>query len=119
MSLLSRAGKTARTAFRYSFFVFEEGYVRPDYITFEANGVNHFSNFQYQLHQQSNSLDTIETHKTHNKFRRMVLSSIQYYIFWAVFFGFIHFISIIEAIHPYKRCATGLSLDTVGLKIML
>lgn len=68
------------------FFVFEEGYVRPDYITFEANGVNHFSNFQYQLHQQSNSLNTIETHKTHNKFRLMVLSSIQYYIFWAVFF---------------------------------
>ncbi len=34
-----------------SFFVFEEGYLRPDYITFEQGGVNAFSPLRHQWPQ--------------------------------------------------------------------
>lgn len=69
-----------------AFYVFEEGYVRPDYISFEADGVNNFSNFKALFAKQSNQPIKIDTQKTDNRFRRMLMCSLQYYLCWALFF---------------------------------
>lgn len=71
-----------------AFYVFEEGYVRPDYITFEVDGVNSFSNFKPIFIKRMNMDQParVETQKTYNRFRRMILCSLQYYVFWALFF---------------------------------
>ena len=61
------------------FFVFEEGYIRPDYITFEYQGVNGNSNWSHE--------DTVLLPVTvndpidaHQKFIKMVGYAITYYI---------------------------------------
>lgn len=71
-------------------FVFEEGYIRPDYITLERFGVNHFSKiprnraFYDQLHPLITSLPK----PMHNSYSRMVISAILYYLLGNIF----HFI---------------------------
>ena len=69
-----------------AFYVFEEGYVRPDYISFEADGVNNFSNFKPLFAKQTNQPMKVDTQKTDNRFRRMIICSLQYYLFWTLFF---------------------------------
>lgn len=74
-----------------NFFVFEEGYIRPNYITFEEDGVNFFSNFlnyynKSDISEKGNDLVT-DINDVKNSYLKMVNSAITYYIFW-VFFSF-------------------------------
>lgn len=61
-----------------SFFVFEEGYLRPDYITLEQHGINGYSKIDVN---QINSLPYAEDKplNTHNRFWRMAVASALYY----------------------------------------
>lgn len=69
------------------FYAFEEGYIRPDYLTFEAGGVNYFSKFQ-QLFLEQPDNPTLEFHResSHNNYILMIWSGFQYYLFWALLF---------------------------------
>ena len=62
-----------------SFFVFEEGYLRPDYITLQEHGINGYSRLDMSDIQQ---LDTANDHPlyTHNRFYRMSLAATVYYV---------------------------------------
>lgn len=61
------------------FFVFEEGYLRPDYITLQKDGINGNSQLDFsqipQL-QQANDKPLF----TDNRFYRMCIATIQYYV---------------------------------------
>lgn len=62
-----------------SFFVFEEGYLRPDYITLEEHGINGYSRLDPKL------IDTLQKATdqpkyTANRFYRMCVASIVYYV---------------------------------------
>ncbi|OCG19214.1 capsule biosynthesis protein [Gilliamella sp. App4-10] len=65
-----------------SFWVFEEGYLRPHYITFEKNGVNGFSlipkNHDFY---QSVEITPIDESKKKSQYYSMIYYSIVYYIF--------------------------------------
>lgn len=63
------------------FFAFEEGYIRPDYITFEKGGVNSFSSFSQQQYPQTEKQPCIPVH---NQYGKMVCSAILYYLFGAL-----------------------------------
>lgn len=65
------------------FFAFEEGYIRPDYITFEKDGVNSFSNFNYLNHHQHITVQPLllEQQVVHHRYSKMVCSAILYYCF--------------------------------------
>lgn len=67
-----------------AFFVFEEGYLRPDYITLEEHGINGYSKLDPAL---INHLQKANDHPkyTANRFWRLCVASIIYYII--VFFG--------------------------------
>lgn len=64
--------------------VFEEGYIRPDFITFEKNGVNGFS-FIPRNRQFYDSIvvnnDKYHIHKVGNSFKYSALWAIVYYFF--------------------------------------
>jgi capsular polysaccharide export protein len=68
---------------RIKFFAFEEGYIRPNYITFEQDGVNFFSNFLTHLQNKpiKNQDQDQELKETHNQFSLMVVQVILYYFF--------------------------------------
>lgn len=71
------------------FFVFEEGYIRPNFITFERYGVNAYSKFSCNLRQQSNTIiDDIEhdVQDVKNQYYKMVLSAIIYYSLIIIFY---------------------------------
>lgn len=71
-----------------NFFAFEEGYIRPNYITFEQDGVNFFSNFINHLDNNDlkNRKDLIHNiNDVENSYSKMVKSVITYYIFWVLF----------------------------------
>lgn len=64
------------------FFVFEEGYIRPDYITFESYGVNansrlkiDFTSLETQQYDQE-----IVVKKANNRYELMVFSAISYFV---------------------------------------
>lgn len=62
-----------------SFFVFEEGYLRPDYITLEEHGINGYSRINTELiHTLQNAND--QPKYTANRFWRMCVASIIYYL---------------------------------------
>lgn len=69
-------------------FVFEEGYVRPDYITMERHGVNNFSkiprdkNFYEKLSLNTNINERIPTY---NSSLKMAISAITYYTLGNIF----------------------------------
>lgn len=69
-------------------FVFEEGYIRPDYITLERGGVNDYS----QLREKFQSLDGQELPSPDKpqgidtRFGWMVFVAFTYYTFWVLFF---------------------------------
>ena len=73
-----------------NFFVFEEGYIRPNYITFEEDGVNFFSNFinhyNNDISEKFNDLVT-DIKDVKNSYSKMVINAMTYYIFM-VFFSF-------------------------------
>ena len=61
------------------FFVFEEGYLRPDYITLQQDGINAYSQLDFEQisHlQKANDKPLF----TNNRFYRLCLSAIVYYI---------------------------------------
>lgn len=61
-----------------SFFVFEEGYLRPDYITLEEHGINGYSQFDPALiHTLKKANDTPKF--TDNRFYRLCVASAIYY----------------------------------------
>lgn len=61
-----------------SFFVFEEGYLRPDYITFEAHGINANSQLDINLvHRLPKAKD--KPIYTNNRFYRLIIAAILYY----------------------------------------
>lgn len=64
------------------FFVFEEGYVRPHYITLELGGVNMFSMLprSTDFYQALPDLDVPEPRSTHASFARAALSATMYYV---------------------------------------
>lgn len=63
------------------FFVFEEGYLRPDYITLELGGVNAFSTIHpSQIEQHAKAHD--HPLKTEPSFGFMVWSACLYYLAW-------------------------------------
>lgn len=61
------------------FFVFEEGYLRPDYITLEKDGINGNSQLdvsQIEYFNEANDKPLF----TDNRFYRMCIATIQYYV---------------------------------------
>lgn len=82
-----------------AFFVFEEGYLRPDYITLEEHGINGYSRLDSTL------IDTLQQASdkpefTDNRFYRLCVASIIYYV--VVFLGRWHY--------PYYEHYRGLSV---------
>lgn len=99
---------------KVKFFAFEEGYIRPDYITFEQDGVNFYSNFQdafitgYSPRQRI-TIKNIEP--VHNQFSMMVLSAILYYWFWTInqinYPNYQHHRQIAPKLELYYWCISG------------
>lgn len=74
---------------KLDFFVFEEGYIRPNFITFERCGVNAYSTFSCDFNRQDHAdMDVIEAdiQEVQNKYYKMVLSAIMYYSLIILFF---------------------------------
>lgn len=63
-----------------SFFVFEEGYLRPDYITFEAHGINGYSKLDVNSVKQLSKIKYPSPIYTNNRFYRLIMAAILYYI---------------------------------------
>lgn len=62
-----------------SFFVFEEGYLRPDYITLQEHGINGYSRLntaEIKALKKANDQPLY----THNRFYRLSIAAIVYYI---------------------------------------
>lgn len=72
---------------RIKFFAFEEGYIRPNYVTFEENGVNFYSNFltHLKLNRSINSEKTSDVLDVNSSFKKMVWWSILYYFFMLLY----------------------------------
>lgn len=65
-----------------NFFVFEEGYIRPNYITFEQDGVNFYSKFAQTIRldvDETDVLDEPAVEETTNSYWFMVCCAISYY----------------------------------------
>lgn len=62
-----------------SFFVFEEGYLRPDYITLQEHGINGYSRLNIA---EIKALTKANDHPlyTHNRFYKLSIAAIVYYI---------------------------------------
>lgn len=77
-----RIAKDVAHKVNIKFFAFEEGYIRPNYITFEQDGVNFYSNFAQMLSINLNSKAIpIEPIKdTQNSYWSMVCCAIIYYV---------------------------------------
>lgn len=79
---------------RIKFFAFEEGYIRPNYITFEQDGVNFFSNFltHFQSKQDRREKKIKEVQEANNPFGLVVSQVILYYLFmWVMTFKYRHY----------------------------
>lgn len=71
--------KTLCQTHQLAFFVFEEGYLRPDYITLEEHGINGYSRLDPMLiNQLQNAND--QPKYTANRFWRMCVATIVYYL---------------------------------------
>ncbi len=62
-----------------SFFVFEEGYLRPDYITFQEHGINGYSRLDVSKIEELQTANDTPLF-TDNRFYRLCFSAIIYYI---------------------------------------
>lgn len=85
----SQAIQVARTL-NVEVFVFEEGYLRPNYITLEKSGVNNFSlmNRDRAFYDalKKEDLDISEAEYAEFSPRRMILSAMMYYFIGNVFY---------------------------------
>ena len=79
-----RVTKTITKKNRIKFFAFEEGYIRPNFITFEEDGVNFYSNFLHHI-QEKKELDQQqkiqEIKDVNSSYYLMVGCAITYYLF--------------------------------------
>lgn len=69
------------------FFAFEEGYIRPNYVTFEQDGVNFFSNFVRHLEEQPQPSHVLPLDKfieVHNNYAKLVRTALFYYLTWSM-----------------------------------
>jgi capsular polysaccharide export protein len=92
--------------------VFEEGYIRPDYVTLERHGVNAHSrmprSFDFYMREKSGAIPPV--HHVGNMFWHAVCWAILYYlasaILWPVFHRYQHHrpLSVLECI-PWVRSA--------------
>ncbi|MDQ7046859.1 MAG: capsular biosynthesis protein [Sulfurovum sp.] len=78
-------------------FVFEEGYVRPDFVTMERHGVNNFSKIsrdpQFYNDLDDTYLREVTTLPAHPRYSRMAFAAIFYYIVSHLFsFRYPHYI---------------------------
>ena len=62
-----------------SFFVFEEGYLRPDYITLQEHGINGYSQLDMSNIQQLKTANDRPLY-TNNRFYRLSMAAIIYYV---------------------------------------
>ena len=62
-----------------SFFVFEEGYLRPDYITLQEHGINGYSRLNIEDIKALKKANDKPLY-THNRFYRLSVAAIVYYI---------------------------------------
>lgn len=77
-----------------SFFVFEEGYLRPDYITLEKHGINGYSRLNPEL------IDTLKKPTTNPNIRRIVFGAYVFQVSYIILRCFLgngatHIMSII------------------------
>lgn len=85
-----RIAKNVADQLNLNFFVFEEGYIRPNYITFEQGGVNFFSNFlnQFESLEIIHNFDkevNVEVKGVQNSYLKIVYCAILYYLFWIIY----------------------------------
>lgn len=80
--------KDVTTRLGVSFFVFEEGYLRPDYITLEEGGINGFSQLNPAMIESFDQANDKPKY-TANRFWRLCVASIVYYAI--VFLGQWHY----------------------------
>ena len=78
-------------------FVFEEGYVRPDFVTMERYGVNNFSKISRDPHfytaLDNSYLKPADTLPAHPKYSRMAFAAIFYYLVSHLFaFRYPHYV---------------------------
>ena len=70
-------------------YVFEEGYIRPNFITLEKYGVNHYSRMSRQRKFYDalnlNDYPALNPKKTYSRVSRMILSAMAYYFMGNVF----------------------------------
>ncbi|MDN5619629.1 MAG: capsular biosynthesis protein [Psychrobacter sp.] len=62
-----------------SFFVFEEGYLRPDYITLQEHGINGYSRLNIEDIKALKKANDKPLY-THNRFYRLSIAAIVYYV---------------------------------------
>lgn len=83
-----RIAKRVAVELKVDFFVFEEGYVRPNYITFEQNGVNDFSDFRkfYESSDQTIPDLPLPDHpqEVYPSFSFLIRSAICFYLMWVL-----------------------------------
>ncbi|MCJ8145822.1 capsular biosynthesis protein [Acinetobacter sp. A3.8] len=83
-----RIAKRVAVELKVDFFVFEEGYVRPNYITFEQNGVNDFSDFRnfYESSDQTIPDLPLPDHpqEVYPSFSFLIRTAITFYLMWVL-----------------------------------
>lgn len=67
-----------------SFFVFEEGYLRPDYITLQEHGINGYSRLDVEDISALNKANDTPLY-TQNRFYRLCIAAIVYYVITRAF----------------------------------
>ena len=67
-----------------SFFVFEEGYLRPDYITLQEHGINGYSRLNTEDIKALKKANDKPLY-THNRFYRLCIAAIVYYVITRAF----------------------------------
>lgn len=83
-----RVAKKVAQELNIGFYVFEEGYVRPNYITFEKDGVNDFSGFKDYYQLANNTLPDLPMPdypiEVGSSFARLIGTAITYYLGWVI-----------------------------------
>lgn len=99
-----------------NFFAFEEGYIRPNYITFEQDGVNFFSRFLTYFEQQNKKKTNIKENTTiydvQHDHAKLFKSIFLYYLMWVTFSFQYPYYQHHRGIRPIKElyfyCLSGL-----------
>ena len=83
-----RIAKRVSEELNIDFFVFEEGYVRPNYITFEHNGVNDFSDFKNFYDRSDQTIPDLplpdHPQEVYPSFTFLIRSAVCFYVMWVL-----------------------------------